>query len=459
MKKNKLINLSIVLLALLAVIQTGSLWLGQTGSRNIFYSYFNNVFSSGKNSNESYRPIIAESCAVGIGSNRYAIFSVQNGKYWAEAENAISAALENGLTAKNSALDWNVFTDKNIVLKYPFSVSSAEFAKGFSGTNSIAIDNFDFIVVTPSYMDDKITVTFINSEDNSTSAITAADSAANKSLCNAIDETESSDLLYISSAQSGFNIFKSNVFLPQWTAEEYSYSPLRSVQAGTDENEILTTYAIKKMVQPFFEPYGLDGSSIDTNGVHLFYTEETVVKYYPNGVLEYFSYEKSNESQTLASAYDSCMKFIENDTSIGTDIYLSDAETTTEGIVFRFNYSCENVPIELSEELKERLGIESAIEVVVNNNIVKKYRKYAYNFYPNNEEVLFANTDFLSEINRVIMEYSSDGQAILVNDISLCYYADGNKGVSLKWITNLGGNTYAGETFVDTQEGDNNEFE
>ncbi len=459
MTKNKFINLVIVALAFLAVVQTGGLWLSQTQSHNLFYSAFNSFFTAGSDLTENYRPIEAESYAIGTGDNQYTLFrSGENDRLLNAAEKAISSALESGSKNSSGVLNWSILSGKNIVITYPFAISSAEFAKGFSSANDekIGLDNFSLIVITPSFSDDSIYITFVNSGEQDFSSLALVDKNIAASLRSVIDSSESKDITYISSAQSGFNIFKTNVFLPQWTDTQYSYPSVKVVNSCSDQSGATSPTSIKQMVQPFFEPSKADGSSIDKSGVYLFYSDEIVVKYYPNGILEYFSYEKSAESQTLASAYDACIKFIEKDTSIDTSYFLTDAEVTTEGLVFRFNYSVNGIPVELNEKLKEELGVESAIEVVVNNNTVKKYRKYAYNFYQSTEKDMTANVDFLTEINRVITEQSSESEIIQIDDLTLCYYSDGSSNCSLKWMTELDGTLHTGDVFLSPDEGESN---
>ncbi|MBQ2753399.1 MAG: hypothetical protein IJF29_04670 [Firmicutes bacterium] len=457
MTRNKFTNLLIVALAFLAVVQTGGLWLSQTKSHNLFYSAINSILTASSNTTEYYRTIEAEKTAIGTGNNNYVLLYEKNDKKADSAiKSAIGTAIEKGAVNSSGTIDWNILSGKNIVMEYPFSVSFAEFSKGFpsASLNSSIPDNFNCIVITPSFSDSGTYVTFISTGEQKFVSLVIEDSETTTALRSVIDSTSADGLAYISSAQSGFNIFKNNVFLPQWTEGEYLYPSVYPVSMGTDKNGTFSSSEIKQMVHPLFLPSGFDRSGIDESGIHYFNSDEIVVKYYPNGILEYFNYKKSNESQTLASAYDACMKFIEKDVSIKTDIFLTDADVTTEGLVFKFDYSVKNIPVELSASLKEDLGIESAIEVVVTNNTVKKYRKYSCNFYESSENDMSANVDFLTEINRVITEQSTDGEIMQVDDISLCYYTDGNNVCPLKWITDIGGSSYIGDTLTFADEGE-----
>ena len=73
MTRNKFTNLLIVVLAFLAVVQTGGLWLSQTKSHNLFYSAINSFLTASSNTTEYYRTIEAEKTAVGTGNNNYVL--------------------------------------------------------------------------------------------------------------------------------------------------------------------------------------------------------------------------------------------------------------------------------------------------------------------------------------------------------------------------------------------------
>ena len=63
----------------------------------------------------------------------------------------------------------------------------------------------------------------------------------------------------------------------------------------------------------------------DVNGIYTISSDDLVVKYYENGVLEYYNYDVDGSSaeQTLAEAYTISSEFIKKDTGITNDLYLS----------------------------------------------------------------------------------------------------------------------------------------
>lgn len=458
MTKNRLTNIILIALAVVAVIQTGGLWLGQTKSHSLFYSSVSSIFRTDSTSKKSYSFLEPGSSAIGIGDNRYILIYGSNDGLIKSVSSSLEAALSYGSVTGSGDTDNSLFSEKSIVLTYPFMVSSSEFVKGLNASGDTfisALSYFDNIVIMPSYNQNDITdINFVNSQEDIYCSVSLSDSSVNSLLRSVIDGTASDDsLIYISSAQSGFNIFKNNVFLPQWPSSEYRYASVKAENACADSGGTVSTATISSMVNTLFSPASPDNSSIDASGIHLYYNDDTVVKYYPNGILEYFSYLKSNEQQTLASAYDACMAFIKKDTSIGTDIYLCDAEATTEGLIFRFDYCVNNIPVVLSPELKEALGAKSAIEVVVNGNTVKKYRKYSYNFILSPDEDMTANVDFLSEINRVITAAQENSSAsVQISSIFLGYYLDNESTCALKWITDVNGTSYTGNAYVSPSE-------
>ena len=60
-----------------------------------------------------------------------------------------------------------------------------------------------------------------------------------------------------------------------------------------------------------------------------------------------------------------------------------------------------------------------------------------------------ANADFLSEVNRVIISAQTDtSSSVQITDIRLAYYCDEESICALKWITDINGTEYVGDTYI-----------
>lgn len=70
------------------------------------------------------------------------------------------------------------------------------------------------------------------------------------------------------------------------------------------------------------------------------------------------------------------MEFLNKDTSIKTDYYLSDVRITGEGALFCFDYCVSGMPVVIGGNIRNEYGINHAMEVLVSGNSVRKFKKY-----------------------------------------------------------------------------------
>ncbi|MBR5468307.1 MAG: hypothetical protein IKU80_03630, partial [Firmicutes bacterium] len=266
-------------------------------------------------------------------------------------------------------------------------------------------------------------------------------------LLSLIDEAEAQyiyDLQYISTAQSGFNIFSGNIFVPQWTQSSFEYTPVmeKAVFDISDENALIT------QLEPFFGNY--HGQNVDVNdlGEFTISDDEVVVKYTAEKILEYYSYRAEDDSveQNTYSAYEACKEFLKKDENIGTDYYLSQVQIRNNTTVFLFDYCIDNMPIVLLEEGENGLSHKYAMEVVVKNNAVKNYRRYAVNFGKGAEESMAAQNDFLMAVNNTAALAGNEGELTAIDGMTLGYGLDENGIYTLKWFTEIDGNILVTDT-------------
>ena len=95
-------------------------------------------------------------------------------------------------------------------------------------------------------------------------------------------------------------------------------------------------------------------------------------------------------------AYTISSEFIKKDTGITNDLYLSGAETRSDGLVFYYDYAVDNIPIVISEKTAEETGMSHAVEVVVSNKNVKRYKRITYKYSLNDEYTDEMNIDIIS---------------------------------------------------------------
>lgn len=454
MKINGIKNLVLIVLVMAALYQTGTLWLGDAKSHNVFYYFMETFVNKYKVYDEDVSVIKPSEIVVGYGNKKYSKFlsGEEKESLIEKTESNISKVLMNGKFEETKAVDWNEYLDSRaVVLKFSFDVSFAEYYKGFS-INSInelgtSLKSFNYIVLNPSNSaGGDINLYFIDSEKSEAYLYKLNNASNAQEIYDYISKVQNYEdgLLYISTKQSGFNVFKNNVFVPQWAGENYTYNYAEKINPF-EYNEDVDIAVAENMVSGFFNNTSVVQKSGSTPSGFMFSNENTVVKYFMTGILEYYNYETnaSKNEQTLATAYSVSNDFLKKDNSLDTEVILSGIELSSEGLIFYYDYTLNNFSMELSDQLKEKLNMKHAIEVVVNGNSVKKYRRYAYNFVVNSkEEKSTVDFDFSAALSDAIRERNDNETVTEVLDIDLLYYIEDFDSVYLKWITNIDDNYF-----------------
>jgi hypothetical protein len=258
---------------------------------------------------------------------------------------------------------------------------------------------------------------------------------------------------YISTGQrTSAAVLWRNMFLPQWARMPYDYAPLEREFAFETDGEASRT-ALENTVKNFFHNFSVDWSSKDADGTFVFSDSETVVRYHPDTkVLEYYNYENytGEERTDLLEGYQICTNFLQNDNSLKTDIYLADIERTINNeVVYYFDYAVDDLPVNLSQALRDRIGSSHAIEVTLRNQAVKEYRRYAANFTQKAEEREQINVQFidaLDDANKMYQSIVEDKDITDVKNISLGYHVDLTGSIRLKWMVTLYDYTFVVDT-------------
>ena len=88
-----------------------------------------------------------------------------------------------------------------------------------------------------------------------------------------------------------------------------------------------------------------------------------------------------------------------------------------------------------------------AIEVVVSNDSVKRYKRYIADFSPNSELTAEINVDMISAWDDAIMKYTGTEDVTSVADMAIGYYLDGGEHIYIKWFTTVNNSVIVGETY------------
>lgn len=458
MKLNKIINFVIITLVITAVYQTGTLWLEGTTSHNFFYTVFAALGSDNLKLSQDSKIMEPSRMVIGYGNKKFSVvYSNEKNEFILDkANSAIKQTFAKGQAFKTQTLNWNeIFTSKCILLEYEFDISMNEYLKAFQIKNHSAtaqMSQFDTIAIVPTRNSGEVMkLYFIDSKNQKSYYYTLSMEKYTDGLYDDIErfqQENEKELVYISTKQREFNIFKENVFVPQWTQNKLEYFGLQQ-KSPFEQDGIVYVTPLENAIDYFFKNFASKWSRKDENGVFYFSDETTVVKYYPQGVLEYFNYGSydTNIVQTLFTAYTACMNFMKNDSTLNTDIYLSDVKVKSDEIVFYFDYHVNRYPIIIAHGEEVRIGMNHAIEITVKANTVKKYKRYAYNFTIDEADKKYVEEDFLAALNEAILKQQDNGDTVTeVDNITLGYYASGENKLELQWFTQIGETIYLGDT-------------
>lgn len=454
MNRHKIINFVIIALLITAVYQTGKLWLGDTAGHNFFYAVFGPLhYEKGQQLGDG-EFLVPGRFAVGDGNRKFSVFYAddKNSSQIIERVNdVLSEVLTNGTPGEETKeTDWeDILAPKCVVFQYDYMIPLEEYLSVGKMRKVQPIRMFDGLVIRPKKGGgEDSAVYFINSKTGESASFVLESSKFAPGLYSILETLESNST-YVSTGQSGFKIFKRNVFVPQWT-DHLSYSTLQRTNPF-EKDGVINRVALENSVDGFFKNFAADWNTKDEHGVFTFSDENVVVKYHPEGILEYYGYGIYGDEKggSTAIGYQVCKRFMDNDKSLNTGVYLSDVQVRSNETIYYFDYTVNDFPVILSEDLRRSIAAEHAIEIVVRNNRVKKYRRYAYNFIAKPEKNAIVNIDFLMALNQCILEYQQmEGQHIVteVDNIKLGYFVEKTGNIKLKWFAELYDYIFIGST-------------
>jgi len=455
MKINKIKNILIIVLVFVAVFQTGNLWLEGSGGRNFFTIVFNGMRQGKGQGIVDGKVLLPTVFAVGDGSRKFMLTYPEEKKNTTLMEGAndlLTEVMADG-TAKEpkSGVDWDsILTSKCLVFQYDFMLPVENYLKeGAFGGKKKGMNYFDQIALVPAKdSGEKTKVFLVNSSTDYVMEISLERSRYAAVLYRGLNLREDA-LIYASTGQSGFKLFESNVFVPQWAESTLPYQKLERVNPF-EKDGVINRGLLENAIGGFFKNFAADWSTKDETGTFMFSDETVVVKYAPKkNILEYYSYDtyENGKKDSLIEGYGICLNFLKNDKSLQTGIYLSKIKERSSETTYYFDYEVGDFPILIADELANEMGSHNAIEIVVKNHAVKKYRRYAYNFQQGADKNGSLEVDFLTALNQAIVSYQQrQGEDIItsVEDIRLCYYLEKIGDLELKWKVKLYGTDFIG---------------
>ena len=458
MNINKIKNFVIIILVIAAVYQTGLLWLEDTASHNFFYTIFG-LESQKEFTAEGNALLLPSKFVIGSGNKKYTLAyasDIEKEAVLSEGNNLLQEVLTQGTaSATIKSVNWdNILENKCLLLEYHFFVPMEEYFENYNKKLlTPALESFNCIAIVPNKTNNGTTnVYFINTNLEQSCNITIEKSRFSADLYTMLEQKENY-LTYVSTKQSGFNLFCDNVFAPQWKEESFPYSSIIEINPFMKDGSI-NRYFLENSVDSFFKNLESDWNRVDETGTFIFSDENVVVRYYPKGILEYYSYGTyDTEAVTnITTGYQICKNFMNNDTSLKTEVYLSGIEMNRNEVIYYFDYTVDNYPILLSEAVQNDFEMSHAIEISVRGNSVRKYKRYAHNFKAVDVKDKQISVEFLEALDQAIEQYKinhKDSNINEVEDMYLGYFVEPDFVVTMKWITELYDELYIGKTIKD----------
>lgn len=431
-------NIVMAMLMILAIYQTAELWFADYSSHN----FFSVVFDSDGVGRDAINYTM-ERMLVNTGDSRIICRTsdIYGSDYKAKIDDMISGVISKGeFEERNTSLDWkDILSKRCIIYEYGFVLpgSTIEDAFGVSNANTDNIKYCNYIICVPQSDGTDTSVIFYNSRDDSQYVFTKSGKINSAADCyDIIDNFAAmdSDLIYISSEKNGFDIFRKNIFIPQWQDITYSYDRISGQMTVNDD------VSAEENADVFFDNPAGKWKSVDENGNITFSNENTVIKYYESGVLECTNYKSSSSAGDSFSAnYRAACKMIESDRFVQNEYYLSRYNYQDGKYTFFFDYKINDTILRLGENLRKKTGMSSMLEITSSDGRVGKYKRYAC-VYSVDETSDYATIDFVSATDDLYNELGKDSETP-VESLELVFVDNGEK-AEMKWIIGIDGSEY-----------------
>ncbi len=437
-------NFIITFLIFLAIYQTTGLWFENFSTHSFFYLIKNKSENANIQKDTIY---LTESILINTGNNKYIrkYNNISNTDYKKVFDEAIYLAIKNGDFSYIEHFDINeVLNSRSIIYTYDFNMKGEDMTKIFNikANHLSKIKEFDTIIIVPT-LDEKynIKTIFLSSKTLNAYELKISKDILSQNIFNIINDfnsLEPKEFYYISSEESGITLFNSNQFLPKAKDETFNVNKIIATNPLEQDGGILLSES-EKYVDVFFDN-PITKSSSFINDTYTYNDEDVIVKYYPNGVLEYVKYKSNIGINTQESPYSIAVKFLAKDTNIKNEYYLKDYKIEDNKTIFYFDYKINNFPITISEEKKQLTEMDSMIEVTVEDNRVSKYKRLVYDFTLEDEYVI-AQKSFIEAIDSFLV--NSQKTDANIDEMKLIYNFDNvGEPININWLIKVQDNNY-----------------
>ncbi len=439
--KNTIKNILISALLILCVVQVALLWFDDTTAIEIPFIVAKSPSLEGESLEDARKPARV---IISDGDGSFIIRYNNLSQGMPAFDRIMMSCLSIGEYQGQQAFNWTKFSDRGVMAaEYNFLMPGDLFAVSLSQktTNfTNRVKGFDLVFAAPAD-ENSLTVGFVDQKSGLAQEFRVSDQNLTQSLIEVLSDGQKSNIRYTLSEDLAdlTGIFEKPGFVPVWNGE-LKY-PGVMVSNPYEINGELLIDNIEKQVDVFFD---IPASKWTSNTMPYTYKDETtVVKYYPNNVLEYSLYRTGTTTlDSFSQSYLAALGIIKKDGTITNDFYLTRYENDTDNGVWRFyfDYAINDIPLRLSEYMAQTLEISHMLEVTVVNGTVTRYRRLIYNFDLDKTEVFSAGISYRDVTNEMLtFGGAEDGS---VDGLELCYRIDNEPVLSLYWAMRTGEATF-----------------
>ena len=396
-------NTIITLLVFLALYQTSAIWFEDTGGG------FLTLFARN-------RPTLSESGLVrnfafpmriitGDGSQYFhIIYSGMSDNTVREFCDEILITALGGSEAPRTAPPnfGEILSEHVIIYEYAFEMPTDKFIRALglrSSPITQTLDRFSRILLFSSYGSEGINIYFHNRNTRAWAGFFVEGAQISEEFFYIIENTASSagSISWASSFLLGFDPNPyNNLFIPIW-GEGGHYYPIGEVRpAHFDNTDGNLQHIIRMNLMSFFDNPAAVYDVRGTDGPFAWADGNTIVRHFPNNVVEYVSYRRDNRNTELLDDFAGALDFIaRRDEFMTNDFFLSGFEERNNDRIFFFDYILEGLPVVFTDALKNHIGdhTSNAITVRFRGGNLVGYTRLAYELSINNELLDNANRD------------------------------------------------------------------
>ncbi len=434
----------IIMLIIIAILQTFGLWYSNLANGG---SFFNSNVNAATNNYSARNDFVIP----------YRMLTTSNGEQFSGlhskanlsdlGEDIIQKALTSGDFIVTSNIEDDIFKKSTaLIYEYKYFVEGKQLAESLNLKNNSwnRIDLFDLIIFSEGE-NEIIEIDFVNRENGTYTRFDLSNKSELAALKNQIAGINT-DIKYTINFQQYIPLEK-YTFIPSWKNEVYSYNEIVASNPYTNDFGEVTIKKVEENINLFFEnPLNKKFSKKDN--FFIFSDSNTNVKYYDLsnyniGLIEYsyYNYGSQNKNNTVVADFTVAKALMDKDINMVNNYYLSGYTRDESETVFKFDYIINNLPIYFSSDYYELLDTSAAIEITVRNGVVTKYKKIASN-YSINENKRFAKRD----VDSVISSIFSENDENEIKNIMLAYKLDVENAHGLHWFIEAYGSVFSQAT-------------